>query len=411
MSLGTTMKHNGMTRREFFTIGATFAAGAATNKLMSGCPASTSKVEDPWQYYTLPYWGRRVMEDPPPCIVDKDKRLVVGWFREPIRSIDYLDAALFGSGLERFLNQLGLKEWHGYCVKHPEISFQFGLVDAFRTIGISQFTFYDHSTKQSFYYMGVAMGKAYQLAETTWDGHTYITSSRSYHLEYIHELDKARRHRVIVDIRGTRTKPAVRGELILHEDLVTIQPMIVSLPVRPLHHMYTHKTPLQVEGSIRVGQAEVIFDPKRDIALMDEHKSYYPSETYWNWATLAGYDKQGRLVALNLTDNRTFHDQRYWNENGIWLDASLEMIGAGHFDMDPERPMEQDWIIYEDQDRVNLCFSPECQWISNVYSLGFFNMNYYNILGTFNGYLKTAAGAKIELEDFWGVAETYHVWS
>lgn len=402
----------GMTRREFFTMGGALTAGAITSTLiLPGRAAAAETPEAPWQYYTVPYWGRRVLEEPPASMVDEDKRLVLGCFKEPIRSINYLDAAIFGSGFERARRRLALKEWNGYYIQHPEMCFECGLVDAFRTLGISQFTLYDRAAKETFYYMGIALGKGYNLAETTWDGHTYVDTPSGYHMEYVHEVEKARRHRLIINMHATGKKPAVKGELILHEDLQTIQPMIVSLPVKPCHHMYTHKTPLQVEGALTIGERTLIFDPKRDIALMDEHKSYYPPETYWNWATFAGYTDDGRFVGLNLTDNKTFHNQQYWNENGIWLGNRLSMIGAGRFVMDPEHPMDNEWEIYEEHDRVNLRFIPECKWINNVYPLGVFNMNYYNIVGTFNGYLRDDAGKKIELKDFCGIGEKYHVWS
>jgi hypothetical protein len=401
-----------MTRREFVGMGGALTAGAVVAALtLRGRSSAAETGGDPWQYYTVPYWGRRVLEDPPPSLVDQERRLVLGCFKEPIRSINYLDAAIFGSGFDRLKSRLGLKEWTGYYVQHPGVCLQFGLVDAFRTLGVSQFVLYERTSKTAFSYMGIALGKGYTLAETTWDGHTHIQAPNGYHLEYVHELDRSRKHTVLIDMRATGRNPAIKGELVLHEDLVTIQPMVVSLPVKPCHHMYTHKVPLRVEGSLTVGERRFLFEPRRDIAIMDEHKSYYPPETYWNWATFAGYTEEGRFVGLNLTDNRTFHNQQYWNENGIWLENTLSMIGAGHFVMDPERPMESDWRIYEEQDRVNLRFTPECQWIDNVYSLGFFNMNYYDILGTFNGYLRDNAGNKIELRDFVGIGEKYHVWS
>ena len=51
--------------------------------------------------------------------------------------------------------------------------------------------------------------------------------------------------------------------------------------------LYTHKALFPVSGAYVVGDRSYIFDPARDLAIIDEHKSFFPYVTRWLWGTLA----------------------------------------------------------------------------------------------------------------------------
>ncbi len=334
----------------------------------------------------------------------------LGFFNAPIKNINYQDASILGQGLTFIQRKLQLKDWNGFFIQHPEACFEGGIVDAATTLGLSQFTTYDRNTEESFYSMAIALGRNYQLAESTWDGYSFIDNQKGYRMEFHHMLEKERSHKIIMDIEAKDGKPAIKAYLTLYQDISKIMPLVVSLPAKPCNHMYTNKTPMMVEGYILMGDRRFYFDPSRDIAIMDEHKAYYPPETYWNWATFACYDESKQLIGLNLTDNKTFRDQKFWNENCIWQGHGLSMIGTASFDFYPEEPMKP-WKMTEENDRVNLEFTPKYKWINDVYYLIVFNMNYYNLVGYYNGYLRDDKGKKIPVNNFCGQAEKYHVWS
>ena len=53
-----------------------------------------------------------------------------------------------------------------------------------------------------------------------------------------------------------------------------------------------------------------------DIAFLDEQKTYYPYNSFWYWATAAGYDESGKLLAFNLCRNMIAKDEVF-NENCV----------------------------------------------------------------------------------------------
>ena len=127
------------------------------------------------------------------------------------------------------------------------------------------------------------------------------------------------------------------------------------------------------------------------------------SRTVWRWATFAGYDANGRLVAANLGDHYTVEDQENNNENGLWLDDRISLLGAAEFDFDPARHMDQ-WKIREAAGRAELTFTPQCDKVKNV-SLGLVGMKYFQPCGTFNGFIIDDSGERIIINDMFGVAE------
>ena len=92
-----------------------------------------------------------------------------------------------------------------------------------------------------------------------------------------------------------------------------------------------------------------------------------------------------------------------WNENCLWLDGKLSLLGAVEFEFDRNRHMEP-WRIRELTGRTELTFYPEGNKVENN-RLGFLEMRYFQPCGRFRGFVISDSGEKIEVNDFYGVAE------
>ena len=178
------------------------------------------------------------------------------------------------------------------------------------------------------------------------------------------------------------------------------------MPAAPHHFMYTHKAPMPIEGYIQIGQEKFEYDQTRDLAIMDEHKAFYPHATDWYWASFAGFDEKGRIVGLNITDNFTYSDQQNWNENGIWVGDKLSMIGLAKFDFDHDDPSKP-WHITEENGRVDVEFIPDGRK-TQKFNLLVASMDYYQQFGKFRGFIIDDTGEKHDIKNFYGPAEEYH---
>jgi hypothetical protein len=211
-------------------------------------------------------------------------------------------------------------------------------------------------------------------------------------------------HRVKIDVAEARGVPALQADLTFQQDLQAVQPLVTILRVSENRPLYTHKTVCPASGELRVGGLRVELDAARDLALVDIQKTYYPLVTEWRWASCAGYDAEGRLIALNLVRNM-LPDRETNNENVLWVDGRLSGWGAANFTFDVER-VTAPWHIETSDGRCSLEMRPVAERAGRT-NLGVLLSDYHAPVGTFSGTVTDDQGAAYEIRDFFGIAE-YH---
>lgn len=171
--------------------------------------------------------------------------------------------------------------------------------------------------------------------------------------------------------------------------------------------MYSHKVPLPVTGTIRVGERTFRATPQDSVAILDIHKAHYPRHTFWNWATCAGWDSAGRLIGLNLTRNVNEDDGRF-NENAIWVDGRLAHLGPARFELD-RRALLEPWRLTTADGAADVEFRPQGERAQRV-RLGVVSSVFSQPYGTFRGVVRVGP-ERVEIEDLFGVCEDHRaVW-
>ena len=339
-----------------------------------------------------------MIREPPKSIVEGG-RIHIGAFRSPIRKMNFSEADIFSGPIMGRFWKFRLKEWVGFGFTHPKWYASMIIQDA-KYLASSAFYLYNRETKKYIEGGLVKPSCSVRLATSHWNDYSKI-SGKGYYLEFIHNLDNGR-HKISMEVAAAGKSPAIMADLILDEDLTCIQPLVVSLPVEPKHYMYTHKVPLAVEGAIHVGNETIEFDPSRDTANLDEHKAFYPYHTKWRWATFTNRDDKGRIIGVNLADHM-FQDQERNNENCIWIDDKLVLLGCVNFDFDPHNP-NNPWKIWDNAGYVELEFFPDGrkQEKHNFLLVG---MDYYQVFGCFRGRITDSDGERHPVVDYYGVTE------
>lgn len=340
----------------------------------------------------------RSIEETPQALVENGK-IHLGVFRTPFRKMNGLDADTFGGPGMRWLRRLRYKEWIHYGIIHPDWYFGMVILDAKYTAQ-SFFLAYNRTTRKTFRHSQMIFDRNVRLAETLWDDRSYFRHGK-YRMEFQNHLD-AGEHRITIEIGASGGQPAVSAEITLGEDLSRIDPLIVSLPLGPNRNMFSHKAPTTASGIVRIGNDVAQLDEKRDLGIMDEHKAYYPYHTWWKWATFAGRDDQGRIVGINLTDNLV-KDADRWNENAIWIDGKIQLLGAAEFEIDKSDYMKP-WKMRERNGRAELEFLPDGDKTENK-NLGLLRTFYHQPYGKFRGFFIDDSGTKHPVNDYYGVTE------
>ncbi len=341
----------------------------------------------------------RGLQTTPLRMVEKNGSIHFGTFRTPFKDVNILDAPLYPWPVPRFWKKFRLKEWQHFGIITPSDYFGLVVFDA-KFTDVSFFYAYDRirdirveSARQG--------GKVLSIAQQVYNDVCRFEIP-GYALRIENCLDKGF-HRIHLEIKSAGEFPGAQGEITVHEDLTRMEPLVQVSPITGRRPFYTHKAALPASGKIRLGAREICLDPKVCIALFDEQKTYYPYVSFWKWATGAGYDEKGRLVAFNLCQNMIADDEDM-NENCFWMDGKITCLKAARFEYgDVMKP----WRIRTTDGRLDLIFTPKGQRSQKINTAGIIRSSFHQPFGLYEGRLTDDSGHIHHISDFFGLAEDH----
>ncbi|MGG0717221.1 DUF2804 family protein [Robertmurraya massiliosenegalensis] len=132
------------------------------------------------------------------------------------------------------------------------------------------------------------------------------------------------------------------------------------------------------------------FDPSRDIAILDEHRTILPYRTTWLWGTFATIIEDG-VIGANFADRPIVEGTD--EESCLWTPGACEPLADITFEPTSNDPLDP-WIIKSADGRLDVTFTPEDRKVLA-------SIDYWQMVGTYTG---TIAG--IEIKDVRGVYES-----
>ena len=274
-----------------------------------------------------------------------------GFFKDPFRRVNLLEAKNLGGSLARPFRWLRLKEWVGFGINHPKLFGGIIIQDA-KYAASGTVYLYNRETKEQFDWLILDLPLRVKLPETLWASECRCGRG-SNRMIFEHDLENYR-HRIHLEHKATKSMPSLSADLLLHQDWREVDPLVVSLPIKPDHHTYTHKSPLHLEGTISIGDNVFDFEPKRDLGNLDEQKTFYPYRSDWKWGCFITQTDKGHEVMLNFVDQMTPENEP--GEDAIWIDGKLTLLEQPDIS-----PLEMDggYRIEDEQGRMKLRFTPE----------------------------------------------------
>lgn len=341
-----------------------------------------------------------------PTLQEADGTLVVdgrvrdGSFRLPFRTPDFERVDLTGRGPFVPLLRARQRFWFGFALTHPEVHLATIAIDLGVAV-VSSFYVVERATGAFYERQAFGVGKRGRVAKQPWDDESHV-HARGHRVDFRHHVD-AHRHEIRMDCAANARSPAIHVDLVMHEDVNAIPPLVTSIPTEGRWFMYTHKAHAPASGQVRIGDRTYLVYPSRDLLSLDEHKAAYPYVQEWTWGSFAGRLPDGRLVAANLCTNVRSIDEEHGNENRIWLGDRMEALGKVHFELDP-RAVRTPWRIRDSRGRVDLVFTPQGRKEQHT-GAGPYRLDYFQAYGTYRGTLVDAQGTAHAIDDLWGVAE------
>ena len=336
-------------------------------------------------------------------MVEKDGAINFGTFRKPFVDVNILDSPLYSPSCKVpvFWKNFRLKEWQHFGIITPTHYFGMVIFDA-KFMGVSFFYAYDRLKNERIEHNRQVGGKSARVAGQAYDDGCAFTQ-KGYNIKFKNRLNSGF-HQIFINIDGSNNLPAVKGEIRVHEDLAQIEPLVQVSPITPYRPFYTHKAAMPASGSIILGGQEIVIDRNQAIALLDEQKTYYPYNSFWYWATAAGYDERGRLLAFNLCRNMIVADEVF-NENCFWIDGKISCLPSARFEfgeiMDP-------WKVRTNGGNLNLTFMPQGERVQKINMAGLIQSDFHQPFGIYNGEFKDDSGNIYPITNFFGLAE-HHV--
>lgn len=348
----------------------------------------------------------RQLKEAGPRLVEGGKVVGFGAFELPFHEtgMDELNIfhrleGLLPGRLLSALSRLRLKQWQHFAVINPSHYLGMVIFDA----GFLGFSFIYHLDRESGamaeHSRSGPPGSA-KVARSIWEGECRF-EARGYSLQVMNRLGEGK-HRIAF-YASSPGKPTLSGEVFMLEDVKKYRPLVVVSPFGPRRPLYTHKNLAPVEGRVNLGGSYVELRPDRDVCLIDEHKAFYPYRSFWRWATFGGYDADGKLLGVNLCHNVIADDEEY-NENCIWVDGEIRLLGPARFGFSEARPL-QPWFIRTLDGQVDLEFQPLGERAQRM-GLGPVYSDFHQPFGTFRGRLGSGSQS-IPVEGMFGLCENH----
>jgi len=168
--------------------------------------------------------------------------------------------------------------------------------------------------------------------------------------------------------------------------------------------MYSHKGMFPVTGELAVG--ERTFDLTDALAMLDDHKGYYPYVMRWDW--VAGCARaDGHARGFNLTHNQCRDPDRF-NENCAWEDDRIGLLPTVTFVREHVRERDERWLIKDRDGRVDLVFTPTVPGDFALNAL-VIHSKYRGPYGNLAGKLAPEGIAPFSVDGWFGMGEDFYL--
>jgi hypothetical protein len=313
-----------------------------------------------------------------------------GRLAERPRNVDRLAGS---RGIGRRWQDFRLKEWVGFTLFHPELYGSMIIQDA-KYLASAEFYVHERGSGALHEHAANAKRSALELPTELLFGGACGFEASGFSLHYGFDTD-AGQHRIRVEIAATAKAAAISGELILDARQASA-PLVVDAGLGGRARIFTHKRIYPVSGALTVGESGYRFDPARDFAIIDEHRSRLPYRADWTWGTFAFRSDAGEIVGANFAERAQPPGEE--EESCIWVPGAAQPLAGIAFTPLSEEPLAP-WRVVSADGRLGATSTPEGR--KGVHqNFGVVAIDYFQLYGSYVGEV-----AGFALEGVHGVLE------
>lgn len=336
----------------------------------------------------------------PESIVNPDGSSVFGTFDREFQKMDFVRLKR-PTDAPQILNRVKLTLWEATEVHFDEGVLLIAVCDM-GLFGKVVHVFYDKRTKRMTAWEGsLAHGKV-TIAPNLIGGSVAQAEAKNCSVRYKNRFDEG-----ICEIAGFHQSGSGRIEYKLELRRVS-KPSVVSIPFGPNRPLYSQKDFFRATGKITLG-GETLTSNERSVAIVDDHRGYYPRHAHYDWVTTMGAgeaDGERRYFAFNLTRNQSVNQNDY-NENLIWLENKTSLLPPVTFTRDrasKDFAGRAVWTVRDEYGMVDVRFLVDAQYAILLHA-GLVNIDYFIAFGSLEGRVLDEDGNAYQLDGMMGMGE------
>lgn len=319
----------------------------------------------------------------------KINKEAIGWAKKP-----YIHSNISGSFLRK-------KKWNYWCVTSPDVLFSatishidYAAVLFVYILDIKTLNFHEKT-------LLIPLGKGVNMPSEV---HESITvNHKSMKIEF---KDQHNETRILVDIEDFDDRGTPLNADILLARPENYESLNVVVPWSEKRYQYTSKQPaIPACGDLQWGDKHYTLTADLANGCLDFGRGIWKYSSKWNWASGSGITSNHMRIGLNFGGQWT--DGTGQNENGIVIDNRLHKIHEDlEWDYDKQDYMKPWSIVTKGSDRVKLSFTPIFERIAET-DVKIIQSSVHQMIGYFNGTVRSDEGEIIEIENIFGWAEDH----
>lgn len=324
-------------------------------------------------------------------LVDDKGQIRWGIYDETIEEVNYLDYTLqtpMDLKIPKTLKRLLANQFHFIGIMGPDVIGGLAVVDL-KFIANGFFYLYDR--------------KASKLTEAT--ALSVLPSSARIGTSPDQPLSTFSSGRLKIRIDSNSVSAKGKGiSMDITLDASGTRPLRICTRAGYRDWVYTQKTsPVLVKGTASIGESKYELESPSTRALMDWTCGYMRRKTCWNWAASAATLADGRSLGLNLSCGV---NETSFTENAFWIDGLMTKVDTVNYVFDSSDLMKP-WRIKSFDNKVDLTFHPEASRGEKI-NAGFIASRFTQLIGEFQGNLRSDAGELIQIKECPGFAEDHY---
>lgn len=336
----------------------------------------------------------------PKRLVGRNGKCVFGTFENEFESMELL-SALKPTTAPQLMNRFRLTLWEATEVSLKEGTLLCGLCDM-GVFGTTINAFYDKRTEKAYQWCTNLRSRDTGIAPNLIGGSVAEARTPDGFVHYVNDFGNGK-----CGLSGSHSDKD--GRRIEYQFALSrlSKPSIVSIPFGDNRPLYSQKDFFKADGKIVVN-GETLHSDADTVAIVDDHRGYYPRRAHYDWVTAMGRLEGGKreFAAVNLTRNQSVDQERY-NENLLWLEGRSSPLPPVKFVRGAESAAaggKSIWTVRDEHDMVNVKFTSRDMTSTITHAL-LVNVDYYIAFGNIEGYVRDEDGNRYILDGLAGIGE------